>query len=159
MNIFEKVLELQKARETLKDLAKTKQREFEEVFSAIKERVRADRERTEKRLAELRELIQDTSKAETLRRVYAAEIEKLEADPPAPTEAEKETLKAAFAEYKKAVNDYSVIHDSLRGALSEARNEIDTIKNVREGDAPSFLKHLMGRSSDAVFKFANIILE
>jgi len=159
MNIFEKVLELQKARDTLKDLAKTKEREFKEVFSAIRERVSTDRERAEKRLAELRELIQDTSKAETLRRVYAAEIEKLEADPPAPTEAEKETLEAAFAEYKKAVNDFSVIYDSLRDALNEARNEIDTIKNVREGDTPSFFRHLMGMASDAVFKFANINLE
>ena len=118
MNIFEKVLELQKTRETLKDLAKAKEREFKDVFSAIKERVRADRERAEKRLAELRELMQDTSKAETLRRVYAAETEKLEADPPAPTEAEKETLQVAFDEYKKTAEEYAAIHKCLKEALS-----------------------------------------
>lgn len=158
MNIFEKVLELQKARETLKDLARAKEREFKDVFSAIKERVRADRERAEKRLAELRELIQDTSKAETLRRVYAAEIEKLEADPPAPTEAEKETLQAAFNEYETTVKEYATIHSSLKDALSETEKEARKIKESisgLSGSHPSDLTRFVENDRERMCKFIN----
>lgn len=133
MNIFEKVLELQAELHTVRNAITENSRNVDEIISVIKERVASDVKTKETRIDELQRLSTDQAKTETVRKMYAAELEKLEAVSPTPTDAEKDMLLSALAEYEQSAKDYFKVDKDFSEALREARGELENIRDKEHG--------------------------
>lgn len=138
MNVFEKINSLKFDYDAIRSQIRTHRGNVSEMTSAIKDRISADRKISEERIAELKRQMQDPSKTETVRKIYAAEIEKLESASFTPTDSEIEMLDAELSAYEKAVQDFRKVDGQLRDAIRNAKEELESIRNeINKGVQPS----------------------
>lgn len=156
MNTFEKVLILKEERETIRHKVMEHNKNVEAIESEIKERILNDTAANDNKIIELKEKLQDGSKTQTIRKMYSAEIEKLEKNVFMPTEFEKETLLNELSDYKQAISDFRKVHSELTTMLRNAHTELNTIaEQYRMQHQPSDYQEFADKAEKRINKFLN----
>ena len=99
-----------------------------EIITAAYSRMTAERERAEKRKAELQAAIGDKGRSATVRGLAQSELDTMDATKYGPTAAERGAFDRATQRGEQAVADLRKTRDELRTALSAATAELSNIR-------------------------------
>ena len=108
-------------------------REQQAIITAIRERISAERQRAESRVAELRATLADSSRSETVRGLAAGELREIEAAEYGPTQSEREAFGEVTERAEQALRDLNTTKNALHDALAAARAELEQIKAETTG--------------------------
>ena len=103
------------------------------IMQAVKERVAADKRRTEERRTELQGTVADGSRSATVRSLAQHELDALSAVSYGPTVEERAAFDAATRAGTQAVADLRTARTALRDVLADARAELERIRGETTG--------------------------
>lgn len=103
--------------------------------NAIRERIETDRTNTLLKINRLEAQAADTSRPESVRRLAAAELEKLKEMTFAPTEAEKQAFLSEIENMEAGRVDLVNLSGSMRESLKAAETELATMRAATLGDS------------------------
>lgn len=131
MSVFEKLIQLQEDFNIALAEFRTAHSDANDLIKAVRERYEREKERRSVRMAELEKIINDASRSETVKRVAAAELCKLQKATFVATPEER----TAFAELAdladRALDDTKKIQRTVQSVRNDAKQEIEKIsKNV-----------------------------
>jgi len=125
---FERVEQLSEDYEICFLAFRAAEREGVDLLNAIRSRITAEQESDKARADELRKQSADSSRSETVRRVAAQELERLQTVEYHVTEIEWNALDEISQELSKSLSDAARIREELNDALNAARTALDGIK-------------------------------
>lgn len=131
---------------------KVENKEQKNLLCAIQARIESERRRAADRAAELRAIIADQRRSETVRSLAQKELAELESAKYGPTEAEREAFAATTAAAKQALADLHRSYAALREALTAARAELETIRKDSLGSTDLELMARWIESEQAAFE-------
>lgn len=103
------------------------------ILQAVRERIAADKRRTEERRTELQGTVANGSRSATVRSLAQHELDALAAVSYGPTAEERAAFDAATRAGTQAVADLRTAQTVLRDALADARSELDRIRGETIG--------------------------
>ena len=98
-----------------------------DISSAIETRIICEKARDADRAAELRAIVADSGRSETIRRMAQGELNELAARAYAPTAAERTTFDMAIAEGEQALKDADTLRSKMIDQLREAKAALDEL--------------------------------
>lgn len=104
------------------------QTEGRELIAAIQDRIAGERERDQARAEELMAQFSDKSRSETVRKIAAQELERLQRATYHETVEERAALEECTRELDKSLSDAGKTRDELAAALRAAKAAIETIR-------------------------------
>ena len=108
----------------------TANREGNDITSSVAARITAERRQAETRATELGATIRDATRSETIRKMAALELERLNGQTYGPTDIEREAFDDAISELEQAAADAKTLQAKLTGLLKEARDELEEIRKT-----------------------------
>lgn len=129
MNDFDRLLQLKRDFDITMLAYHSAWREGKDLIDGVKERLEMDRRQNEARAAELRQTVANTNRSETVRRVAAAELAKMDGLEYFATPEEVAAFTELAAEQDQAVADIKKINADILEAINGAEQ---TIKEIRE---------------------------
>lgn len=150
--IIDRALNLVEDFKTETFAVKVENKEQKSITRAAQERIESERRRAADRAAELRAIIADQRRSETVRSLAQKELVELEAAAFVPTAAEREAFEATSAAAKQALADLRRTYATLREALTEARAELETIRKDTLGSTDVELMAQWIESEQAAFE-------
>ena len=105
-----------------------------DIFSAVRDRLKAERAQASARIAELEAQKQDPERSETARRMAVLELERLQGRIYVATEDEKTAFAEAIHDAETAAQDMRRLKVEIRQAISDLNA---TVKQLRE-ETPGF---------------------
>lgn len=123
----------------------TARKETDDIIRATDERLKLDRELTADRVAELTKTANDATRSVTVRRVAAAELEKIGAQEIGTTAEEEAAFAELMEQQEAALRDMRTIRQNVRAAIEAATRRLREIRaeilgNSRPGLAPRWIE-------------------
>ena len=120
-------------------------KETDDIISATAARQELERELTAARVAELTKTAGDTARSVTVRRVAAAELERIEAQKIGTTPEERAAVAELLEQQEVALRDMRIIQTNVRPALEAATRKLQEIRagilgDNRPGLAPRWIE-------------------
>lgn len=150
--IIDRALNLAEDFKTETFAVKVENKEQKSIVCAAQERIESERRRAADRAEELRAIIVDQRRSETVRSLAQKELTALESAAFVPTAAEREAFEATSAAAKQALADLHKTYATLREALTEARAELETIRKNSIGTVDLELMQRRIESECAAFE-------
>lgn len=131
---FNHLLQLGEDYEAAKLALSSARRAAEAVQGAIAERIRADKEQTDERVAELSGLIADGSRPASARRVWELELSQLKARTFGATPDEVAAFDAEMSAAQEAAGDLNRLQREIREAIQTVNGAITELRAQTLGD-------------------------
>ena len=128
MNVFKKLEQLHADFTITKAAYDAARHETEDMISATSERLQMERDLAASRIAELEQTANDPDRSDTVRRVAAAELEKIRKQRIAATPEEQAAVAELIKQQQSAVSDFKRIQREIREAISAAKGQIEAIR-------------------------------
>lgn len=128
MNVFKKLEQLHADFAITMAAYDAARHETKDMISATSERLQMERDLAASRIAELEQTANDPDRSDTVRRVAAAELEKIRKQQIAATPEEQEAVAELLKQQHTAFTDLKRLQDEARVAISAAKEQIESIR-------------------------------
>lgn len=152
MTDFEKLEQLSVDFASTKAAFETARKDADDMIAATGARLKMERELAASRMAELRKTANDPSRSETVRRVAAAELVKLQAQTITATTEEAAAFAALIEQQKTAIRDIKAIRQATKPAADGAVKQVQTLRESIMGSEIETLAPRWIASQQAAFE-------
>ena len=145
MNVFKKLEQLHADFTVTMAAYDAAHHETKDMISATSERLQMERDLAASRAAELEQTANDLGRSDTVRRVAAAELEKIRKQRIAATPEKQAAVAELIKQQQTAVSDFKRLQGEVRAAISAAKEQIEAIRAEVLGSwgadmAPGFIQ-------------------
>lgn len=129
MSIFEELQQVADDFNALWGAFRQSETNLKDLTATVKERIAADKKTVSERVELLTSQSVDPARPDVVRRLAAAELEKVKAAPAiGPTQAERAAFDAELEQAQEALQEAQTTRKKLYDALTEAKRELETIR-------------------------------
>ena len=150
MNVFKKLEQLHADFTVTMAAYDAARHETKDMISATSERLQMERDLAASRVAELEQTANDLERSDTVRRVAAAELEKIRKQRIAATPEEQAAVVELIKQQQNAVSDLKRLQGEARAAISAAKEQIESIRAEVLGswDVSLAPNHIQGQKKE-----------
>lgn len=130
MNEFKKLEQLYKDFDITVAAFESARHETEDMISATSERLQMERNLAASRIIELEQTANDLDRSDTVRRVAAAELEKIRKQRIAATPEEQAAVAELIEQQQTAFHDMQTIENATREAIRAVNSRVEEIRNA-----------------------------